>query len=655
MSTLTSSVSDAPFWTGRPDAATFERQQDSTLARARQGIARLVDPATPRTIDGALRAFDEVVRDIEAASLQASLMENVHPRADVREAAERVGKRAAALAAELSLHRGAYEALSAVDLTGAEPETRHYLEKTLRDFRLSGVDRDDATRARIAELRQELVEIGQEFSRHIRSDARTIVADSADELEGLPADFIARHPAGPDGRVTLTTDGPDSQPVLAYATRAELRRRMYLAHANRAYPENVPVLARLLAKRHELATLLGFPHWAEYVTADKMSAHASVASEFIDRIVAVSAPRALKDYEQLLARKRADEPSADAIEAWESAFWTERVRRSEYAFDAQSVRPYLAFDRVLQGALDVSARLFDVRFQRVAEAPVWHPDVQCWEMWEGERLAGRFYLDMHPRENKYKHAAEFDVRSGLAGREIPEAALVCNFPGGVDGDPGLMEHNDVRTLFHEFGHLLHGLFGGHRKWSGTSGIRTEHDFIEVPSQLFEEWIWDPAVLATFARHHETDAPIPAELVRQMRRASEFGQGLYLRRQMVFARISMSAYDRDPAQVDFDALVEQTQRAYSPIRFVPGTHLQCSFGHLEAYSAAYYAYMWSLVIVKDFFGRFPQDDLLAPSVAREYRDKVLVPGGSAPAADLVRSFLGREFQFEAFQRWIDRRE
>ena len=288
--------------------------QDLILERARQGITRLVDTATPRTVDGVLRAFDEVVRDIEATSSQATLMENVHPSADVREAAEHVGKRAAALGAQLSLHRGVYEALSAIDLSAADPETRHYVDKTLRDFRLSGVDRDDATRARLAELRQELVEIGQEFSRHIQSDARTVVAESVDELEGLPADFIARHPAGADGHVTLTTDPPDAHPVLAYATRPELRRRMNLAHSNRAYPENVPVLARLLAKRHELATLLGFPHWAEYVTADKMAAHASVASEFIDRIVHVSAQRAREDYEQLLARKRADDPSADAIE-----------------------------------------------------------------------------------------------------------------------------------------------------------------------------------------------------------------------------------------------------------------------------------------------------------------------------------------------------
>ena len=331
------------------------------------------------------------------------------------------------------------------------------------------------------------------------------------------------------------------------------------------------------------------------------------------------------------------------------------MRRSDFAFDSQELRAYLPYAQVKQGVLDIAAKLFDVEFRKVKDAPVWDPSVECYEMYDGGKLAGRFYLDMHPRENKYKHAAEFDIRSGLAGREIPEAALVCNFPGGVAGDPGLMEHQDVRTLFHEFGHLLHALFGGHRRWSGTSGIRTEHDFIEVPSQLFEEWIWDPTVLATFAHHHETGAPIPADLVLQMRRASEFGKGLHLRRQMVFARVSMTAYDRDPAQVDFDALVEETQRAYSPIRFVPGTHLQCSFGHLEAYSAAYYAYMWSLVIVKDFFGRFSKDDLLAPGVAREYREAVLTPGGSAPADELVRRFLGREFQFEAFQTWIDRRE
>ena len=185
-----------------------------------------------------------------------------------------------------------------------------------------------------------------------------------------------------------------------------------------------------------------------------------------------------------------------------------------------------------------------------------------------------------------------------------------------------------------------------------SGIRTEHDFVEVPSQLFEEWIWEPEVLATFARHHETGEPIPASLVERMRRASEFGKGLGVRRQMMFARISLSAFDRDPRDLDFDALVERVHTEYQPFPFVPNTHMQCAFGHLEGYSAGYYTFMWSLVIAKDFFGRFKGSSLLDAKVSIEYRRKVLEAGGSKPAAEIVRDFLGRDFEFEAYREWLE---
>jgi thimet oligopeptidase len=653
--TAESPAYDPPFWSGHPDAGAFLRLQQERLDRARATIARLRQADGPRTVENTLEPFDGAVAGIDLVSAQAALIENVHPDAAVREAAEKASQRAASLGTELSLDRGVYDALVAVDVSGCDAETRHYLKRTLRDFRLSGVDRDDATRARIARLRDELVEIGQEFSRNIRSDLRTVTVADPAELEGLPADFVARHPADADGRITLSIDYPDAMPVFAYARSESLRRRMYLEFTNRAHPANMAVLERMLARRHELATLLGFPHWAEYVTADKMVEHAAAASEFVDRIVAVSGDRARRDYEVLLARKRRDVPDADVVHAWESAFWSERVRQSEYDFDAQAVRPYFPFARVKQGVLDVASRLFGVRFARIEDAPVWHPSVECWEMWDGDALAGRIYLDMHPRKDKYNHAAQFDLRTGMAGRHIPETALVCNFPGSDPGDPGLMEHGDVKTLFHEFGHLLHAVFGGRRRWVGVGGIRTEHDFVEVPSQLFEEWVWDPRVLATFARHHQTDEPIPADLVRQMRRASGFGKGLAVRRQMIYARLSLSLYDRDPAGLDTDVLIERITNDYQPFPYVPGTHLQCGFGHLEGYSAGYYTYMWSLVIAKDFFGRFRREDLLEPTVPAEYRRTVLEAGGSAPAADLVEAFLGRPFTFEAYRSWLEEGE
>jgi thimet oligopeptidase len=643
---------DVPFWAGGPDSAAFVKEMDGLLAKAQAELDQLLAVEGERTIENTLRPYDEISILVDAAAYQSDLIQNVHPDADFRAAVERANQRVSAFVTKLSLNHDIYRALAAVDLGRADDETRYYVEKTLRDFRLAGVDKDEATREKIQALRDELVKIGQDFSRNIREDVRAVAVNDASELEGLPADYVARHKPGADGAITLTIEYPDALPVFSYAKDEGLRKRMYIAYNNRAYPKNIEVLDRLVARRHELANLLGFPTWADYVTADKMAGSARNASDFIDKIVEASGPRAQRDYRKLLERKRRDAPGAAAVSAWESNYYSELVRKTDYDFDSQKVRPYFSYDRVKQGVLDVTATLFGVSFRRIEGAPVWHADVECWEMVEQEKLVGRFYLDMHPRPGKYNHAAEFGIRTGVARRQIPEAALICNFPGGVEGDPGLMSHDDVVTFFHEFGHLIHFLFAGRHDWVGVGGISTEQDFVEAPSQMLEEWAWDPATLATFARHYQTDEPIPAGLVKQMKRASEFGKGLTVRRQMVYAKLSLSIYDRPPESVDTDALIKDLVRQYQPFPVVEDVHFQTAFGHLDGYSAVYYTYMWSLVIAKDLFSEFDKARLLSPGVARRYREAVLEPGGSKPAAKLVEDFLGRPSNFMAWQAWLN---
>jgi len=643
---------DAPFWAGRPDAPAFEKNMAAHLTSAQQAIDRMLSAKGNRTVANTLQPYDEALTHLDTAGYQSDLLQNVHPDAAYRAAAEKINQNVSAFATALSLNHEVYTALAGLDLSRADGETRYYVERTLRDFRLAGVDKDEPTRQRITALRDELVKIGQDFSRNIRNDVRTITVASAAELDGLPADYIALHKPGPDGKITLSIEYPDSLPVLSYARREDVRKRMYMAYNNRAHPQNMAVLDQMIAKRHELANLLGFKTWADYITADKMVASARNAADFIDKIVAASNQRAAHDYQILLKRKQQDAPAASVVNAWESNYYSEMVRKSDYAFDSQSVRPYFAYDRVKQGVLDVTATLFGVGFRRVKDAPVWHPDVECWEMIEGGRLVGRFYLDMHPRPGKYNHAAQFGVRTGVSGRQIPEAALVCNFPGGIEGDPGLLTHDDVQTFFHEFGHLIHFLVSGHHQWIGIGGISTEQDFVEAPSQMLEEWTWDPKTLATFARHYQTYEPIAAALVGQMKRANEFGKGLFVRRQMVYAKLSLSLYDRDPKAVDTDAIIKRLTEQYLPFAFVDGTHFQTAFGHLDGYSAVYYTYMWSLVIAKDLFSQFDRAQMLAPGVAKRYREKILEPGGSRPAAKLVEDFLSRPFHFAAWQTWLN---
>ncbi|MGI8468328.1 MAG: M3 family metallopeptidase [Pyrinomonadaceae bacterium] len=643
---------DKPFWTNEFDAETFGKLQDERLEKAQKAIDGMLAVKENRTIENTLAPYDEALIFLDAAGEQSNLMTEVHTDAEFRAATEKISQKVSAFATDLSLNRDVFDAISALDLNGADAETKYYVEKILRNFRLAGVDKTEETRAKIKILNDELVLIGQEFARHIRDSKNKVVVNDVAELYGLPPDFIANHKPDADGKIVLTTDYPDAIPVMTYAKSEDLRKRMFFATNNKAYPENMPVLDNLAAKRYKLANLLGYKTWADYITADKMIKTAPNASDFIDKIVDASGERAMREYEELLERKRQDFSDAAAVNRWESAYYSELVRKANYNFDSQTVRPYFPYEKVKQGVLDVTGKLFDVTFKQVENAPVWYPSVECWEMFENEKLVGRFYLDMHPREGKFNHAAQFGVKTGVAEKQIPEAALVCNFPGGTKDDAGLMEFNDVRTFFHEFGHLLHALFGGRHKWIGVGGIKTEWDFVEAPSQMLEEWTHNAATLQTFAKHYETNEPIPTELVNQMKRAEEFGKGLQVRQQMAYARLSLSIYNRPPDEINTDALVKKIYEKYSPYPFVENTHMQTSFGHLNDYSAIYYTYMWSLVIAKDLFSQFDKNNLLAPAVAKRYRQTILDAGGSKPAEILVKNFLDRKSDFTAYQNWLN---
>ena len=312
------------------------------------------------------------------------------------------------------------------------------------------------------------------------------------------------------------------------------------------------------------------------------------------------------------------------------------------------MRPYFAFERIRDGVLSTSAELYGVRFERRTDVETWHASVECFDVLDGEAVVARFFLDMHPRENKFKHAAMFDL--SVAGDDVlPEAVLVCNFPEPNGDDPALLLHDEVTTFFHEFGHLLHHLFAGRQTFTAFSGIATEWDFVEVPSQAYEEWAWAPEVLARFATHVETGAPIPADLVERMRAADACGRAGFVLGQMYFAQLSLGYYDRDPSTFDpLEKLKELRAMLCTPHE--EGTHFHVAFGHLNGYSALYYTYMWSLVIAKDVVAAFG-GDWLDRATAQRYREAILAPGGSRDAAELVRAFLGRDYAFDAFADWL----
>ena len=643
-------VSQPTIWDSKPDVTAFEKIENDRLAAGRSAIDALLAVKGPRTIENTLSLYDEAVRQNNSAGYFAGLMEQVHPDATFRDHATAMLTKASAAQTAIALNHDVYNALAALDLSKADAATHYYVQRQLLEFRLSGVDKDDATRARLKKLNDQATEEQSMFDRNISDGKKTIEADPS-ELDGLPQDYIDRHKPGADGKIHITTDYPDALPVFTFAKSDALRRRLSLAFNTRAYPKNQEVLSNLMKTRYEIATLLGYSNWADYNAADKMAVKGSTIADFIQRVDDASRPLAKREFEMLLAEKKKTDPGAKDIWDYERSYLLELVRRSKYDFDSQSIRPYFPFMQVKQGILDSAAELFHVSFQQEPNVPSWDPTVETWIVIDGGKPIGRFYLDMHPRPGKFSHAEMAPVLDGIRGKQLPEAILVCNFPVPTATDPGLMDYGDVETFFHEFGHLMHHILGGQQQWAGIAGISMESDFVEAPSQMLEEWIRSPQVLAKFARHYRTGEPIPTELVTRANRASAFGRGAWVARQNALTAISYDIYKTKPDSVDLDSVTMNANRHYTLFAPLPETHMWASFGHLGGYSSAYYTYLWDKVIAEDFFLQFDRKNLLAGDAPMRYRHVVLEPGGSMSANDLVKTFLGRPQNMVALQHWM----
>jgi thimet oligopeptidase len=648
---LAQTESQPTIWASKPDVAAFEKIVDGRLAGANGAITQLTAYKGPRTIDNTVGPFDEAVRQINAALYFSALMQQVHPEEKFRDAATEMVRKASAAQTDLSLNRTVYDALASLDVSKADAATQYYVKRQLLEFRLAGVDKDEATRAKLKKLNDDLTAEQAAFDRNISDDQKKVEVKDLKELDGLPQDYIDRHKPGADGKIYVSTNYPDALPALKFANSDDFRRRLFLAFDNRAYPKNKEVLESMMKTRYEIATTLGYASWADYNAADKMIKSGGNIGNFIEQIDSAARPIAKREFEMELAEKRKTEPNATEIIDYQGTHLSELVRRSQFDFDSQQVRPYLPFNEVRQGIMDTAATLFHVKFRREENVPAWDPSVETWEVLDNGKIIGRFYLDMHPRPGKFSHAEMVPVLDGIRGKQLPEAILVCNFPQPMATDPGLMEYGDVVTFFHEFGHLMHWILGGQQQWAGISGISMEADFGEAPSQMLEEWMRSPQVLASFAKHYKTGEPIPAELVARMNRANAFGRASWVTRQNELTAISYDIYKTKPENVDLDAVVVDDEKKYSLDTSLPGTHFYAAFGHLGGYSSAYYTYLWDKVIAEDFFDQFDHTNLLAGPAPMRYRHTVLEPGGSISANDLVRNFLGREQNINALQKWM----
>ncbi|RMF74391.1 MAG: hypothetical protein D6744_14540 [Planctomycetota bacterium] len=632
----------------------------AALEKAEAAVQRILSvPDDRRTFENTLGAIDDLAATLENDTNMMMFLAYVSPDADIRARGTRAEEDVTNWLIDLSKREDLYKAVKAYadSHPKLEGERRRYLEHTLRDYRRAGMELSPERREELKAIQKEINKLGIEFEKNIRDDETRVIV-TREELGDMPDDFI-NGLTQTAGVYLLGMDYPTFLPIMDYCNNETTRKKVWLAYKRRGGKKNIAVLEKILKLRAQAADMLGYASVADYETETRMAKSAQAVMDFYEKLRPIVRKKALLDWDEFVAAKREDTGDPDAtLYPWDYSYYKNYLKQHKYAVDTQKVKEYFPLERVIDGLFSITQSLYGLEYRDVtAQAAdkgveLWHEDVQLFEVLDkasGE-VIGMFAIDLFPRENKYSHAAQWGMRQRktfMDGRtQKPFAVLVCNFPKPTPERPSLMPHDQVETFFHEFGHCLHTILseGTLLAFSGTSVAR---DFVEAPSQMFENWVWDADVLRTFARHYKTGEPIPVELVKGMVAAKNLGSGLEAEHQFYYGLCDMKYHTApggviDTTKVGLELFGEV--ELYDP---VPETYFQASFGHLVGYQAGYYGYMWSKVYAADMFQRFKELGMLNPEAGAYYRKKILARGGSMDAIDLVRDYLGREPNMEAF--------
>jgi oligopeptidase A len=541
---------------------------------------------------------------------------------------------------------------------------RRHVQETLADFRESGADLPPEQKKRMAQIAAELSRLTKEYSEHVldSTNAWELILTDESKLAGLPESAVAsaaenarsKGLKAPAWRFTLQF--PSMYPIMQHLHDDEIRKQVWQASASVGSVgehDNSALVWQILELRHEKATLLGFDHFADLNLLRGMAKNGAAALQFIENLHARILPAFHAEYEQLAHFKA--EKSGQAVtqlEPWEVSYWAEKQRLEKYDFDEEELRPYFSVDRVMTGMFEISSRLFGIQISQPAEAPeLWHPDCRFYEIHDtatGTHL-GSFYADWHPRESKNGGAWMNSLHTGEQGQ--PHLGLIIgNMSPPIDGKSAQLTHREVETIFHEFGHLLHGLLSdvAVRAFAGTNVSR---DFVELPSQLMENFCWDRATLALFARHHETGEPIPDDLYAKMLAAKNYLSASGFMRQLSFAKLDLELHMRLSAYLgkDINAVDREILADYLAPLKTPSPSMLRRFGHLfsspTGYAAGYYSYKWAEVLDADAFTRFQSEGVLNPVTGSDFREHILSKGNSLPSDELYRRFMGRDPHLE----------
>ena len=629
---------------------------DRALDDAEQLLTSIVR-AEPegRTFANTMLKLDDLTAVISRVWNPAYLMGAVHVNENIRSEADSSHVRFSKFVNEMSANEDLYNAVLTYSETeeaeNLEGEKRKYLEETLLGFRRSGFDLGQKKREEVKRINNKLSEIGLKFNRNIAQYQDTLFATTA-EVAGLPQSYVESRML-PDGKCAIDMSYPSYFSFMDFSESDDARRRLSYKFLNRAREENLTVLDDMIRKRRELVDVLGYETFADYQTEVRMAKDAESVWQFENNLNSSLRQKANRDYvEMVVLKSETIGRQATQIQPWEKYYYDKKLLRVKYQVDAEKVKEYFPMESVVSGLFDLYQELFGLEFREVENPSVWHEDVTMYELYDNAsgNLIGHFYLDLFPRANKYQHAAQFDVRSAKmypAGRQTPVAVLVCNFPKPTADEPSLLPHDDVETFFHEFGHLLHALLNR----GELEGLSVPRDFVEAPSQMLENWVWQKASLKRFARHYRTGETIPDDLVERMIAAKNLNSGVNALQQVYYAILDLTLHDGYSPDDDRSTtdIVRDLQNEITLYPYQDDTHFQAAFGHLYGYAAAYYGYMWSKVYAQDMFSVFEENGILDEETGMRYRKIILEKGGTEDPLELVKAFLGRELNNEAFMR------
>ncbi|MCG8410836.1 MAG: Zn-dependent oligopeptidase [Bacteroidales bacterium] len=612
-----------------------------------------------RTFENTVRALDDIYNNLLKVNEIISLLAYVHPEDAIRDECLKSIGTLGKFFNEISLNESLYKSIKSYSELNKKENLRlfekKYLKETIEEFERNGFALSKEKRARLKEIQDRLSDLGIQFDSNISSYQDSLIVTET-EIDGLPEDYKKSHKQA-DGRYKIGLEYPSYVPFMKYSKSDKAREELTKKYKNTASDKNIEVLKQILIERENLAKLLGYKTFAEYRTENRMAKTPKNVWDFENTLKDKVREKAVRDYNELLKIKQMylKDNSVKNIESWEASFYNNILLKEKYELDNQKLKEYFEVGNVIDGLFKISQHLYGVKFEKVENPSVWSDDVTFYEVKENDKLIARFYLDLYPRENKYNHAACFGMIPGKKlgdVYQIPTASLVCNFPKATSDMPALMPHGDVETFFHEFGHLMHALLTKAELVS-QSGTNVARDFVEMPSQIFENWAWDYDALSLFAKHYKTGQTLPKDLHEKMLAAKNVGSGLHVLQQIFYGSLDMTLHDKyDPkGGKTTTELVKELQNEITMFKFQDGTHFEAGFGHLNGYAAGYYSYLWALVFADDMFSVFEKNGVMNQEIGNKLRKVVLERGSTVDEMKIVEEFLDRKPNQTAFLKSI----